>query len=1469
MAPISRRYITEHISNQANTKRVDAIMIEECKDLLECENRLSSVIPKINLLGKIPLSTEDVDRLAFFIKKQFSDNIQEGTKFVKTKTPICFACFLAWKGIFDYSDGDYWSGFREFAGLSDPIWQAKWGKIFIDFLETNGLPPFANIKDSHRYVTPILMHGMIPNSCLDEYFEKILLSMVKRDLTDPTDLKAISFLLKIRREDDIERNTIEKEIRELRIKKGLISSRLNQVRSLIKIWDDLDKIKALEEKVGNRNELASLPEEPLEYKSKKNSSIQASEKKIEKLEIEKRQCEQQRAKYSETDKEVLANEDAIHQCINILFGLQQELRRVAELKTRENLLKERIEKDAQSIFFEPWDEKFALIIRELPLDNLKDRIEIFNSIRISESIIKSSYFTNIIIAIKRWMNHLFPRFIKREKTAQEIQVEISEMLKDLPVEKRVIELPQIELVHNLEQLCEDHKILCHLREIRSSKEMETDEQISGIKNVAETVGVATNGDIKYVVMAMKTKLVEAQDNKRSAIQAEQIIEEKKGNIKELMVEKQTLLEEIQELDLRLIKLGNGNIQLGVDRLEQQRNAQLQAQLLRNNLRKESPDLESLEREKDGAQKNGKDKNYYNSEIDSLDLEIEQIKQKTPELKEKLEQIPEPFPYVDEPTRRFLLYGGDTARSFLVQSVQMVNQTIKEQKVPSADETGLPERVVTRFEKWWKEYCKISKGEDKPVSPKELNSLRSPLINFDPALSEIKVHFPSQRFSIPDKITGICLIINEDKPYSRKEQLLRAYKYNKDYLATEELDFPLPFPSDIYKFTLKSDDQIIRCWNIQCMSITQPFMAFSSNSRRLIQEAELPKREVLIVLHKEFFLEPNQIVIEDADLHGKWREYKYLKVNLSNVGQLSLVDKKGNKYKIPISMERKLEPALYGGQILRGCRSEEENIYVGEPPSIYIPVENNAEIKGWVISIPKNSDSTLVESKHYRLSELKEISNIDRNDGLLIIPLSNEKCIGENPVGRFTVRLRNDVRHIGKRLSFCVVPYLKLGFDKYIYLPCEENISQVCLAIDGPEKMEFEPQGPVKIIGCKDDSYRLETTSSEHSIHGILRYTTHNGDLLPIPITIELPRLTWRLDGMPNNEYFSESNRIEEIWFGDLEDAGESLSLIVSMPTFINGQGQLSLSDVDQESKKEIREGKIRFDLLDFSDTLKADDEPLHTFELTVTDSDPSVDSVALFTVRTRWEVEGIECVQNFYNGMLILKISWKEEKGKPKGRRVIRLWKIESPDSVLGEWQVLEDSYGMEIKEEKEKIPPGGYRVHIDIEQDDPWSSSRPIMPPDGSLNTKDIKIDEEILQGKINITAVIDKNDQAYRIDGRYSIQIEGKIISGKPPSTFYDNNDILIKEGTNEGWYVGNISVAGKLPSETGIDVVNPVKFEYISTKHFIEAIEDKDGDGVYFCTLCKELFGSQERYEQEKKKGHIKDILSEFKMKFKLEK
>ena len=184
-------------------REAGSIMIEDCSNLLQCEARLSEEIHNVDLLGQIALSPEDLDHLGTLIRQRISPNISEGTRFLGREAPTCLTCFLVWTGIVGYRDGDYWSAVRESTGLvEDPNWERRWGQIFLDFLETNDLPRF-DIEGGLTYVTPILTHGGIPNSCLSEYFEKVLLPLIQRDLIDPTDLEEIIHELAILREDNV------------------------------------------------------------------------------------------------------------------------------------------------------------------------------------------------------------------------------------------------------------------------------------------------------------------------------------------------------------------------------------------------------------------------------------------------------------------------------------------------------------------------------------------------------------------------------------------------------------------------------------------------------------------------------------------------------------------------------------------------------------------------------------------------------------------------------------------------------------------------------------------------------------------------------------------------------------------------------------------------------------------------------------------------------------------------------------------------------------------------------------------------------------------------------------------------------------------------------------------------------------------------------------------------------------------
>ena len=576
--------------------------------------------------------------------------------------------------------------------------------------------------------------------------------------------------------------------------------------------------------------------------------INRLENDIEDSKKRERHYNQEIKNYLEQDKQILINSEIIFQYINILPELKQKISKVTELKTRVKLLKEQLEKNSESIFSGHWDERYGEIIKNLRFDKLKEKIEKIYSRKANESsTVEQSYLSNILKIIKKWAAYILSFFRKqRSETGQVPYIEIRKMLRELPIEEGKIGQFGTKLVQSLRLLKDIYEDFCQLNESKESLEKENSEHVKKIKNIAKIVGIDIKDNIADTVRGLQDKVDDSQKHKKLANYAEQEIKKIKTGIKELISKKLSLAKELQEINQCLAKLGDGNIQRGIERFKQVSDVLNKAESLRTDLAKKYPDLNSLEKERNEAQQNHKDREYYKSEINHLDEEVKQIKKEMDKLKERLEQIPIPFPYVDKPIRRFLLYGGDIAKDFFSQSVRMINLTLKEKKVPSINEIGLPERVVKRFEEWWKKHEEIREEsvEDKIIKfvLKSQNFFRNPVVLLDSAIGEIKVHFPIQRFSMSDEIEKICLIIKGDKSDSHKEYL-RVYKHNNKLFETGEIDFPLPFPAEYYEFHLKNGSDIIKSWeSITGISPGPPFMVFHYDSKRLIKGEELPKEK---------------------------------------------------------------------------------------------------------------------------------------------------------------------------------------------------------------------------------------------------------------------------------------------------------------------------------------------------------------------------------------------------------------------------------------------------------------------------------------------------------------------------------------------------------------------------------------------------------------------------------------------------
>jgi len=173
-------------------------MFEIFIDLSTCENILLEASKDVRLISEITLSDEDLDILATLIRQKISPNISKGTYHLRTKAPTCFACFLVGMGRFYDKESGYWPIVEKKVGILDINWKAKWGKIFLQYLEQNDLPIFDE-EEGLAYVTPILCHTCIPDCCLDEYFDRVVAPLVNRDLLNPLDKEEILHDLKVRR----------------------------------------------------------------------------------------------------------------------------------------------------------------------------------------------------------------------------------------------------------------------------------------------------------------------------------------------------------------------------------------------------------------------------------------------------------------------------------------------------------------------------------------------------------------------------------------------------------------------------------------------------------------------------------------------------------------------------------------------------------------------------------------------------------------------------------------------------------------------------------------------------------------------------------------------------------------------------------------------------------------------------------------------------------------------------------------------------------------------------------------------------------------------------------------------------------------------------------------------------------------------------------------------------------------------
>ena len=150
--------------------------------LLEFEKSLRPLFREVGLIGEISLPDDDTIEIEQTLRKLLhSIGPSRTTQFLREEAPCTLACFLVWKGIQGYHKGNYWEEVCRPVGLPQENWSQKWGEIFEDVIQRFQLADFRDLS-GRRFVTPILLHGGIPASCLDDFFENIIKPAVQGKL---------------------------------------------------------------------------------------------------------------------------------------------------------------------------------------------------------------------------------------------------------------------------------------------------------------------------------------------------------------------------------------------------------------------------------------------------------------------------------------------------------------------------------------------------------------------------------------------------------------------------------------------------------------------------------------------------------------------------------------------------------------------------------------------------------------------------------------------------------------------------------------------------------------------------------------------------------------------------------------------------------------------------------------------------------------------------------------------------------------------------------------------------------------------------------------------------------------------------------------------------------------------------------------------------------------------------------------
>jgi hypothetical protein len=472
---------------------------------------------------------------------------------------------------------------------------------------------------------------------------------------------------------------------------------------------------------------------------------------------------------------------------------------------------------------------------------------------------------------------------------------------------------------------------------------------------------------------------------------------------------------------------------------------------------------------------------------------------------------------------------------------------------------------------------------------------------------------------------------------------------------------------------------------------------------MIEPGRLTEQRAWLLFPGSYKIFNENAVISSCNIFFNGSRYLQVLVNfllepvISLVGEHEIVyEISSSKYSMP------LQPFLSYEETAAGVWADGKRaIYTGAVPKLIVPFDKDEEVNQWTLRVVRK----FIDETTERLINIQMIPPTanDNEEKYYEINLESGKLLGPNPLGEYTIFLSQG--ELSKyQFEMVIFPDLMVFFEQKLYFPSREKGSKANLSVVIPEAFKdilwVRAKKPAQLFGKNGDEYYV-SIDMEHDHLEIEFLYKSEGKPGQIYVTVEIPKVCWRIVGSESSNLKEWTHYIREVWHKACCSPGNP-QLEVKLPGYISNLAErfkVFLEGTDHQVTAKTRGRLLNFDLAGLADSLRGGKDVYSLWFALEDTRGRQLVIGKLLDLRCRWRVDRFHYEMEEHPDQWLFKATWMDM-GEEQDR-VVRLWRLWEPWTQPLTFSIPNGSSSLDISMNAAEVLPGPYLLSFGV--DDQW----------------------------------------------------------------------------------------------------------------------------------------------------------------------